>query len=247
MKGIYKIINMVNNKVYIGRSRNIEVRWRRHKSILRRDLHFNKHLQNAWNKYGEENFEFVIQEECQLEKLKEREEYWVNYFKSYDKGKGYNKKEVLNGVEFYSEEIKEKMRNRNVSIGTREKLRICNLGKHPSEETKKKMSESQKGEKNHFFGKHHSEETKQKMSESHADVSGEKNPFYGKKHSEEFKSSMSGENNINSKLNWEMIKEIREKYDTKEYYQRQLAEEYGVSRTSIQFVVNNATWKESEK
>ena len=39
------------------------------------------------------------------------------------------------------------------------------FGKHIPYETRKKMSEAQKGEKNHFFGKHHSEETRRKISE----------------------------------------------------------------------------------
>lgn len=44
--------------------------------------------------------------------------------------------------------------------------RLHHLGKHPSEETRKKMSESNKGENNPMFGKHHSVETRKKMSES---------------------------------------------------------------------------------
>ena len=59
-------------------------------------------------------------------------------------------------------------------------------GKTLSEETKKKMSEAQKGEKSYWYGKttwmkgkHHSEETKKKMSES---MKGENNPNYGKHH-----------------------------------------------------------------
>lgn len=40
------------------------------------------------------------------------------------------------------------------------------LGKQHSEETKKKMSEAQQGEKSHMYGKHHSEEMKKKLSES---------------------------------------------------------------------------------
>ena len=45
--------------------------------------------------------------------------------------------------------------------------RLHHLGKQPSEESRKKMSESRKGEKCYIFGKHHSEETRKKMSESH--------------------------------------------------------------------------------
>ena len=58
--GIYKITNKQNDKFYIGSSTNIEMRWYAHKSYLRRNVHANQHLQNAWNKYGEDNFIFSI-------------------------------------------------------------------------------------------------------------------------------------------------------------------------------------------
>ncbi|HEA46424.1 MAG TPA: DUF559 domain-containing protein [Candidatus Pacearchaeota archaeon] len=69
-----------------------------------------------------------------------------------------------------------------------------------TEETKKRMSISQKGhsglygEKNPMFGKHHSEKTRQKMSEASKPRNGEKNPFFGKKHSEETKKKISESN-----------------------------------------------------
>lgn len=57
-----------------------------------------------------------------------------------------------------------------------------------SEESKQKMSEVKKGEKNYWFGKKHRDETKQKQREAHL---GEKNPWYGKTHTEETKRKMS--------------------------------------------------------
>ena len=64
-------------------------------------------------------------------------------------------------------------------------------GKH-SEETRKKLSEANKGEYNYWYGKQHSEETIQKMSEAKkGKYVGEKNPMYGKHHSEETKNKMS--------------------------------------------------------
>ena len=60
LSGIYKIANLVNGKRYIGGSVNLKHRLVCHKSGLRRGRHKNPHLQNAWNKYGEENFEFKI-------------------------------------------------------------------------------------------------------------------------------------------------------------------------------------------
>ena len=58
MVGIYKIVNKKNNKVYIGQSVNIKQRWALHKSELRNKYHENVYLQNAWNKYGKDNFIF---------------------------------------------------------------------------------------------------------------------------------------------------------------------------------------------
>ena len=63
-----------------------------------------------------------------------------------------------------------------------EHMRLHNLGKHHSEESRKKMSESRKGEKCYIFGKHHLEETRKKISEK---LKGEKCYIFGKHHSEE--------------------------------------------------------------
>lgn len=63
--GIYKIINVVNNKFYVGSAVNFSRRKTRHFSELRTNRHSNLKLQNAWNKYGEKSFVFVVVEEVQ--------------------------------------------------------------------------------------------------------------------------------------------------------------------------------------
>lgn len=60
ISGIYQIVNKVNNKRYIGSSVDIYRRWGQHEYELRRGMHPAKHLQSAWDKYGEDNFEFSI-------------------------------------------------------------------------------------------------------------------------------------------------------------------------------------------
>lgn len=60
--GIYLITNKTNGKKYVGSTHNFTSRWRSHRSMLNRGVHFNNHLQNSWNKYGEDNFEFSILE-----------------------------------------------------------------------------------------------------------------------------------------------------------------------------------------
>ena len=72
--GIYEIVNNVNGMRYVGSSNWIENRWRDHRRKLRNNKHANKHLQNAYNKYGIENFDFAIVMENKQEQLLIREE-----------------------------------------------------------------------------------------------------------------------------------------------------------------------------
>jgi group I intron endonuclease len=61
-RGIYKIINVVNNKFYVGSAVDLKRRKARHFSELRNNRHSNGKLQNAWLKYGEEAFVFAVVE-----------------------------------------------------------------------------------------------------------------------------------------------------------------------------------------
>lgn len=81
--GIYKITNLVNNKVYIGQSIDVESRFYAHLYMLRNQVHYNSHLQNTWDKYGENNFKFEIIEECRYELLDNREKYYIKLYRSY--------------------------------------------------------------------------------------------------------------------------------------------------------------------
>jgi group I intron endonuclease len=65
-RGIYKIINVVNNKFYVGSAVDLKRRKTRHFSELRTGKHNNRHLQAAWVKYGEQAFVFVVVEELAL-------------------------------------------------------------------------------------------------------------------------------------------------------------------------------------
>jgi group I intron endonuclease len=78
MSGIYAVRN--ENRSYIGSAVDIPGRWKRHRADLRVNKHHNPHLQNAWNKYGEDAFEFVILEECSAELLLEREQHYLDLY-----------------------------------------------------------------------------------------------------------------------------------------------------------------------
>jgi group I intron endonuclease len=61
--GVYKIVNGVNGKFYIGSSNNVRNRWQTHRTRLKSNSHENIHLQSAVNQYGIENFSLVLERE----------------------------------------------------------------------------------------------------------------------------------------------------------------------------------------
>ena len=139
--GIYGILNTENNKIYIGKTgMNFGDRWDSHKSLLRNGKHDNQHLQNAWNKYGIDAFEFIIVEECSVEELDVKEIYWIKHYK--DLGLSYN---ILDGGDGFNNLGTHLSEDTKRKIG--EKNRINGLGRKASEETRRKMSEAHKGYK----------------------------------------------------------------------------------------------------
>lgn len=84
MKGIYLIHNTKVNKVYVGiTGKSFGHRWKQHIKLLRRGKHYNKRLQSAYNRDGEESFEFVVLEVYDdVNGIENEELFWVQYFKS---------------------------------------------------------------------------------------------------------------------------------------------------------------------
>lgn len=74
--GIYMILCIPNNKAYIGHSKNIHKRWTQHKRYLKNLSHPNKYLQNCFNRYGVNNFSFLLIENT--DDLNVREAFWLN-------------------------------------------------------------------------------------------------------------------------------------------------------------------------
>ena len=86
--GIYMYENKINHKKYIGQSNNIE---RRRKEHLNYPSPYSK-FDNYLSKLGEEQFNFIILEECETSQLAERERYWISYYNTIEEG--YN---IING------------------------------------------------------------------------------------------------------------------------------------------------------
>lgn len=128
--GIYKIINIVNNKIYIGSTIDIDKRWWRHKNLLNRNKHHCHHLQRAWIKYGESNFILEILENVDIDNLLIKEQYWFN---------------ILN-PEYNSCPMAGSSLGYKHSDETKEKLRLINLGdKNPNWKEEKSPQYIKKG------------------------------------------------------------------------------------------------------
>ena len=171
--GVYKILNIITRDYYLGGSVNIKSRFSYHRRTLRGNKHFNCHLQNAWNKYGEQAFEFSVVLLCDREHKLYFEDGFIKLLKP-----AYN----------MSKDATAPMQGRYHSEETKRKMSESHKGQHRTEETRQRMRESQKGELSHNFGKSMSEEQKLKISESEK---GELNHNFGKRLSEETKHKMS--------------------------------------------------------
>jgi len=176
--GIYKIENLINGKVYIGLSQHIYQRWQLHKNDLNGNRHDNQYLQNAWNKYGKDNFKFEIIEKCDISLVEEKEEYYITLYNSCNRKKGYNMN-FGGKLHLHTEEVKQKISKSNKgkirSKETREKLRKANLG-NKLEKDHPFLLLNRNGENNPMYGVHRY---------------GQDSPHYGKKHNDKSKENMS--------------------------------------------------------
>ena len=111
--GIYKIENVINHKIYIGQSKDIETRWEHHKWELNNHKHSNNYLQKAWDKYGEENFIFEIVELCDESVIDIKEQEYIKSFQSLSYQNGYNLDSGGNLNKHHSQETKDKIRIKN--------------------------------------------------------------------------------------------------------------------------------------
>lgn len=137
MIGIYAIRCLVNNRIYVGASKQLLRRWSRfywHIKLLNRGVHYCRDLQNNWTEFGPEHFSFEIIEECAAENLIQRETFY---------------RDSIDESLLYNSSSEEASRNRSLS----------HLGKSLSEESRRKGAETRRGSRR-------SEATKERMREA---------------------------------------------------------------------------------
>lgn len=154
ISGIYKIVNKISGKYYVGSSDNIlgtSGRWKEHINDLNANRHDNDYLQKSWNKYKDTNFDFIIIEtlpnEITRKELLLVEQKYLDLAKKEGKEKCYNLSYLAAGGGM--------------------------LGHHHSEESKKKISEKMKGRPSPMKGRKRPEWITKYLAENY--LKGEKN------------------------------------------------------------------------
>ena len=145
---IYKYTNNVNNKIYIGQTKNS---LKRRAGAKGENYKESRIFWNAINKYGWENFKGeILIDNLTIEEANEYETYYIKYYNSTDRNIGYNldyggnnKTTSLESCKLISEKAKE-----------RYKIKENNpmYGKRHSDDVKNKMSEIKIGDKNPMYG-----------------------------------------------------------------------------------------------
>jgi|694.fasta_scaffold00011_164 group I intron endonuclease len=166
---IYKITNLITNKIYIGSTNNFHLRKYTHLNHLRNNKHCNKILQNSWNKHSEINFNFEIIEHTTQDNLMILEQYYLDLYKPYNKDIGYNIAKLAcpnnSGIKHITKQIAWNKglklpaswnKNKKLTKEHKEKLSIsAKLRKRLpcSNETKIKISLKQIGKNGNNYGK----------------------------------------------------------------------------------------------
>ena len=227
--GIYYIMCLNTKKIYIGQTReSFYRRWIFHKWNLKNGIHNNKHLQNAYNKYGNESFEFGVLEKFPVSEkdivtkdiLSKREMWWISYYNSHKDG--YN---LTDGGETQDgKNVPEASRKR---VGEMNRKRM--IGTKLSKETKDKMSLAHKGLVK-------SDEHRRHLSDS---LTGKPKT---EKHKQNCRIANQGSKQKTAKYTEKIIENIRLDYMAGKSV-TQLAQEYKINRGTMYGLANNLRWK----
>lgn len=227
--GIYKL-NYPNGKIYIGLSTNIKRRMYEHNNPKRLETHKPTPCDLAIKKYGKFEEIEILEYVDDPSKLGEREQYWIAYYKSNNKNIGYNLTPGGDSSMLFGEN------NSNASLTNDEVLDI----------RKRRFMGERKRDVYQDY-KHYSFSTFEHiwLGRGYSNIGQEYIIPTGSKTRQEYSSiANSGSRNNKAKLNEEMVKEIRKRYDSGESWHT-IYTDYKdiVSLQSIKRVCQRETWK----
>ena len=215
---VYMLRNTVNGKMYIGQTtRDINSRLQDHKKVARyRNTERKYFIHKAIAKHGWEAFDKHVLEVCESQaELDAAESFWIERYNTIAPN-GYNLKTGGNGGCRYSDEARRK-------LSEAARNRVPYTGWRHTEEAKRKMSEAERSNK----GVPKPEEWKNAISKARIE-----------------NGSSAGDKNPGAKLNWEIVKEIRQRYVNGDDITA-LSKEFNVGYKTVWNIVKNKAWVEA--
>jgi len=191
--GIYKITCTTNGKYYYGSAEVFTTRWNVHKRRLRKNVHDNRRLQFAWNKYGNSAFIFEIDMLCSIDKLRQIEQVYLDVY--------WGRPDCMN----IAKDATAPMSGLKLSKEACQKISEGNKGKIVSAETREKMRNNQLGRKKSLV---------ERM-------------------------KVSGENNVNHKVTYNQVGQLRKIANTPHITILGLSKEFSISYRKMWYIIHN--------
>ena len=212
---VYKITNIISNKIYIGQTINYKHRIYGHRCALKHSRHSNPKLQEDYDKYGLDIFNFEILERCSKDDLLERETFWINYYGGIESDDLYNRCDLSgHNLEYINKQADAQLGVHKISDAGKLRISQANKGKIITEEQKQKIRQAAKRNPNYGMrNKKHSQQSKELMSKKK-------------------KGKYLGSANSNYKYTPEFIAQLRDEYNEIHNY-NELSRKYKINATTI--------------
>jgi group I intron endonuclease len=265
---VYKITNKVNNKIYIGKSNDPKLRWKKHLYTVKygdKKCGF-QYIHAAIRKHGVDNFIFEVIEICDLEEVAlEKEVYWVKYYQSNNREIGYNLTdggEGVSGRKYSDEEKLQKsiyMTNyyanhihpstgRTLTEKHKKIISKSNKGRVQSTEVKQKISAANSGIGNGQYGKKYSIKERQQLSKSISEAKRNSPPTPHVVSLETIeKLKIAVREKSSQKLSDNQKDQIITLYNSGNFLKRDLANKFSVEVKTIQYIIRHWTEVKNNK
>lgn len=246
---VYAIRCKTNDKVYVGSSVKGKRRWADHRSDLRKGRHHSRHLQRAWNKYGEGEFTFTVLEEVPEDRLLQREQHWMDSLRACDSDFGFNCYPTAGSP-----------LGRTVTEASRRRMSKAGKGRKLSREWREAIGRAHRGSRSHFAKLDEAKVREIKRRLARGDVASRiavdfkvsktavSDIAHGRSWSHvkvggDLSGDTSGERHWNSRLTRKKVREIRAllaKGNTIAF----VAKRFGVGYSTISDIRHGRTWRE---
>lgn len=236
--GIYKITNLITKKSYIGQAKDIYNRYHRHHKYDYKREELDYYIYQSMRKYGIDNFKIEVVELCPIEKLDEKEVYWISFYNTYHHGYNMNEGGKNFSPKIFTKEVEEKREK------TRKRNKSLQSENHPR--AKLKNDEVIEIRQRYING-----EKPKEIYEDYIDIYNNfdtfKNIILGNSYKDVGNIPTKKDKTLNrGKVTEQQIIELRKRYYTEKISCQKLGETYELSSSCVRDIVKGITYKNIE-